>query len=376
MKKLIVAAAGLMLAVPMVQNASAEAGVTFGGDARARGFYLQDYNLVDSDTSNWNSRVRLKFKAESKGGAYAIARVRLADSKWDGAQDQSKGAAQGSNIYTDYAYIGTPLGSSFTVDAGLMPFNITTWSVWDTRTDAVNINYNSDMTILTAFYNKQDEVDESVLPAVDVIEDDDVDRYGVLLNQKFDGGWGLVASVWYQDDQQAADLTGAAAAAELKGTVGTVGVLGTAAWFEGDTVGLDDDPWGVYGQAAIPMGAVSLAAGVGYTADGFVADGDFGPFIMLSDVSNIATGIRIGTGGDTTFGALVPSIAVNEQLTLTGVVAYADIDGPFDSAFKVSGRAAYVVVEGATLSAEAGFLDVDGGEEPAIGAGVILDVAF
>jgi hypothetical protein len=394
MKKLIVAAAGLMLAVPMVQTASADAGVTFGGDARARGFYLQDYNLVDSDTSNWNSRVRLKVRGESKGGAYAIARVRLADARWDGAQDQSKGAAQGSNIYTDYAYLGTPLGSSFTVDAGLMPFNITTFSVWDTRTDAVNINYNSDMTILTAFYNKQDEVEEAsfvrtLLPGADIDgpflvdtsadlrDDNDTDRYGILLNQKFDGGWGLVAAVWYQDDQQVADLTGAAVAAELKGTIGTVGVLGTAAWAEGDLVALPDDPWGVYGQAAIPMGAVSLAAGVGYTADGFVADGDFGPFIMLSDVSNIATGIRIGTGGDTLFGALVPSIAVNEQLTLTGVVAYADIDGlVVDSAFEVSGRAAYVVVEGATLSAEAGYLDVDGAPEPAIGAGVILDVSF
>src|SRR5690606_29129887 len=147
--------------------------------------------------------------------------------------------------------------------------------------------------------------------SADLREDDDIDRYGVLLNQKFDGGWGLVAALWYVDDQQATDRTGVAAAAELKGTIGTVGALGTAAWAEGDTLGFDDDPWGVYGQAAIPIGAVSLAAGVGYTADGFVADGDFGPFIMLSDVSNIATAIGIGTGGDTTFGALVPSIAVN-----------------------------------------------------------------
>ena len=48
----------------------------------------------------------------------------------------------------------------------------------------------------------------------------------------------------------------------------------------------------------MPVGAASIAVGAGMTTNGFVADGDFGPFIMLSDVSNIATGIGIGTGGD------------------------------------------------------------------------------
>ena len=86
----------------------------------------------DSDTSNWNSRVRLKVKARTKGGAYAIARVRMADATWDGAQDQSKGTAQGSNIYTDYAYIGTPMGPvPYLIEAGLMPFNVTKFSVYD-----------------------------------------------------------------------------------------------------------------------------------------------------------------------------------------------------------------------------------------------------
>ena len=109
MKKLIVAAAGLMLAGTMVSTASAEPGVSFTGDGRARAFYFQDYNFVDSDTSNWNSRVRLKIKAESKGGAYAVARLRMAEAKWDGTQLTRKGGEQ-SNLFTDYAYVGTPIG--------------------------------------------------------------------------------------------------------------------------------------------------------------------------------------------------------------------------------------------------------------------------
>jgi hypothetical protein len=391
MKKLIVAAAGLMLAGAMVSSASAEPGVSFTGDARTRGFYKQDYNFIDSDTSNWNSRVRLKMKAESKGGAWAIARVRMADAQWDGGQDQTKATAQGSNIYTDYAYMGTPIGDALSIEGGLMPFNITTWSIWDIRTDAANIAYKSDMTTAMFFYHKVDEFEDvaGVVVPTDVFDDDDIDRYGGLLNQKFEGGWGLVASVWYQDDAQVTDKTGVGVAAEVTGAIGSANVLGTAAWYEADMrlnkallSDPDSDPWGVYGQAAFPMGAVTLTGGVGFTSDGFIADGDFGPFIMLSDVSNIATGIGIGSLGETTFAAFVPSFKVSEQLTLTGVFAYADIDDygttDVDSAMEFSGKAAYVVTDGATLTAEAGWLDLDSDvlDEPAIGAGVILDIAF
>ena len=389
MKKIIVAAAGLLLTGAMVSTASAEPGVSFTGDARTRSFYKQDYNFIDSDTSNWNSRVRLKMKAESKGGAYAIARVRMADAMWDGAQDQTKATGEGSNIYTDYAYMGAPLGEAVTIEGGLMPFNLTTWSIWDTRTDAANVSYKSDMTTVTAFYHKMDEFDNNVPASVDLVEDDDIDRYGGILNQKFDGGWGLVAAVFYQDDKQVTDHSGVGVVGEVTGAIGAANVLGTAAWYEADLNLMKaaqsdpgNDPWGVYGQAAFPVGAVTLTGGVGYTADGYIADGDFGPFIMLSDVSNIATGIGIGALGETTFAAFVPSIKVSEQLTLTGVFAYADIDayGTSDvqSAMEISGKAAYVVTDGATLTAEAGWLDLDSDvlDEPAIGAGVILDIAF
>ncbi|KAB2891206.1 MAG: porin [Desulfobulbaceae bacterium] len=391
MKKLIVAAAGLMLAGTMVSTASAEPGVSFTGDGRARAFYFQDYNFVDSDTSNWNSRVRLKIKAESKGGAYAVARLRMSEAKWDGTKLTRDGGEQ-SNLFTDYAYVGTPIGP-VSIEGGLMPFNVTTFALWDIRVDGANIKYSNDSTTVVAFYHKLDEFDESQILTVtnvatgtttiidnDLINDDDIDQYGILVDQKFDGGWGLVASVWAKNDDQATGNDGFAVAAEVTGAMGNVGLLGDIAWFDGDYFGYEDDPFGVYGQVAAPIGAVTLAAGLGYTMDGFQADGDFGPFIMLSDVSNIATGVRIGSLGDTLFGALVPSFKVSEELTLTGVVAYADIDNDLldsvDSAFEVSGSAVYAVTDGAELSFEAGYLDVDGLPEPAVGAGVILDVSF
>ena len=394
MKKLIVAAAGLMLAGTMVSTASAD--VAFNSDARARGQYFSGYKITgadladgeftnDSDTSNWNSRVRLKVKAETKGGAYAIARVRMADAVWDGAQSQTKAAAQGSNIYTDYAYLGVPMGP-VAVEAGLMPFNVTKFSVYDVRVQGVHAKYVNDRTTVVGFYHKSDEYENDPVTGLvvpyDVVNDDDKDRYGVLLDQKFDGGWGVIAAIWMSNNDQAQTVDqgvddGVGTAIEVTGTAGTVGLLGDFAWYEGDLVGTSDDPLGFYVQAAMPVGSFSLAAGAGMTTNGFVADGDFGPFIILSDVSNIATGIGIGTYGDTTFGALVPSVQVSEDLKLVGVVAYADIDNVVvESALEISGGAYYTVVEGATLAAEAGYVDVEGLEDPMIGAGVSLEIAF
>ncbi|KGO35299.1 MAG: hypothetical protein ACWGKN_18840 [Desulfoprunum sp.] len=406
MKKLIVAAAGLMLVGAMVSNASAEAGMSFKGDARARGLYRDNYyfgeltdaagNKLDDDKSQWQSRVRVIFQGESKGGAYANARVRFADSSWDGTQ-KTRALGEGSNIYTDWAYVGTPMGP-LAVEAGLLPWNLTKWSQWDQRVDGLNVKYVNDMTTVMAFYQKMDEFDNSATDPVyrngkqigtmDLVDDDDMDRYGVYVNQKFDGGWGVVGAVMMMNDDQgkdASDRDGVAALAEVTGTIGNVAVLADAHWQEADVDPLlfsnGDDPYGGYLQAVVPVGAVNLLGGVGTTQNGFVVDGDFQQFIMLSDDSSIATAYGVGAFGDTNFVLLSPSMKVTEQLTLTGVASYLDIDAndsfsEADSAFELSGRAAYAVTDGATLSAEAGYLDVDGFEEPAIGAGLILVIGF
>jgi hypothetical protein len=389
MKKLIVAAAGLMLAGAMASTASADnVGTSFSSDARARGLFRQDYVPLtipsfagdESDTSQWQSRVRLKLRSESKGGAYAVSRIRLADDTWDGARNQGRDTAQGRNIYTDYAYVGTPMGP-VNVEAGLLPFNITHFSVYDIRVQGLQIKYATDMTAVSAFYHKHDEFENDstgAILATDVVDDDDIDRYGVLLDQKFEGGWGLIGSIWtLVDNQSTGGDDGFAATAEVKGAVGTVGLEFGAAFYEADFAGTSDDNIGAYGQAAVPFGAVTLAGIVGMTQDGFRADGDFGPFIMMSDVSNIATGIAIGRDGDTLFAGFVPSVKVSEDLTLIGVLGYFDIDNDtFDSALEASAKAIYRVVDGATLTGEFGYLDFDGAEEPAIGAGVSLDLAF
>lgn len=407
MNKLVVAASGLMLVSAMVSNASAEPGVSFTGNTRLRALYQDNYyfgeltdaagNKLDSDTSQWRSRVRLIVNGESKGGAYANARLRFADSTWDGTQ-KTLAKGEGSNLYCDWAYVGTPMGP-LTVEAGLLPWNVTQWSQWDQRVDGLNIKYVNDLTTVMTFYQKMDEFDETdnapvyfngkQVGTMDLVDDNDMDRYGVYVNQKFDGGWGVVGSVMYQnDEQETGNRDGVIAIAEVTGAIGDVSLLADGHWQDADVDPVQyrysngDDPYGAYLQAVVPVSAVNLLVGVGTTQNGFVVDGDFAKFIMMAPSAGyIATPYAIGTFGDTNFVVLSPSMKVTEQLTLTGVAGYLDIDpnaayADADSAFELSGSAAYAVTDGATLVAQAGYLDVNGLEEPAIGAGLTLLIAF
>lgn len=391
MKKIIAAAAGLMLAGAMASTAFADAGVTFGGDARVRYYYQDNYNLVDSKDTHWASRVRLQFKAESKGGAYAVGRFRLADATWDGTQKTAKGG-EASNLWVDKGYIGVPMGP-VVVEGGMGYNTLNEFFRADIDTDFIRIKYATDATTLVGFFEKWDEYNDALV--VDPVtatsrvvkepasEDDDVDLYGIHAVQKFGGAWEGTFTGVYLDDQQS-DLDGFGADMFVGGTAGTIGIAAELAYKEADLQGSDDDGLGGYFGVNVPVGAMSISATAGFTKDGYVASGDFDavgevycPLIMLSDDRAISTGNLIGAGGDTVFVNVAPAFKVSEQLSLVGILAYADIDTTLaDSALEVSGEVDYTISDGAVLRVMAGYLDIADVEENPVGLGIELEVSY
>ncbi|WP_163340276.1 porin [Desulfopila sp. IMCC35008] len=383
MKKVIAAAAGLMLAGTLASAAvAAEAGVKFKGDARARYYLQNEYASSDSEDTHWNSRVRLQWTATSKGGAYAVGRFRLADATWNGTQSNRKGSDAG-NLWVDKAYIGVPFGP-ITVEAGLTYRNLTDFAFAWRGADAVDFIYKGENTNVRAFIQVEDEYEEDVVDADgnvvqaanDADNDNDIMMYGVRLDQKFAGGWGLVAYAAYQDDQQFTDESGTLAGLKVSGAFGGITTAAEVAYQESDLLGSDDDGIGAYIEATVPVGPASIYGIVGVAQDGFVVDDDFaGQGNVMGNFSQISSFAIGGSDfGDTTWVVVAPKFKATESLTLGANLGY--YDGDVDSAFEIGLDASYAVTDGASLNAIFGYVDFDEADNNPLGFGLSLEISY
>lgn len=383
MKKIIAVTAGLMLAGSIAASANA-AEIAFSGDARARFNYQDNYqdvgklNPKDTDQSFWNSRVRLQFKIDTKGGAYAVGRFRLDDGTWDGGGNRgdvnyytggyNTNYGTKSNLYTDVGYVGVPMGPIvFEAGVGYDDFVSEFLRASSDNYTFARIRYATDATTLSAFYEKirEYEVTYSTNDAGEKVQgvdngnldDNDVDQYGVNLIQKFDQNWSMNATVLYRDNQQALPLNpdkssndgGVAADALFSGKAGDVGLWLELAYKQADYQSINytsdkasttgDDGYGGYVAAKIPLGIAAVSVMAGATFQGFTASHDFGgdrqeyaPFVMLSQPSTevvgfLGTGIMVGsTDGDAYFFNVAPNVKVSDKLTLTVEGTYMNAD--------------------------------------------------
>jgi len=195
MKKVIAAAAGLMLVGTMVGSASAD--VSFGGDARARGYYQQNKDFgqttVDEETGavtrnneqqNFiNSRVRIQARATAPGGAYAVGRALYGAATWDGGNSGT------ADIGADKAYIGVPMGMTL-LQAGRLPTDLlrsTSFFEQDITRDGLQFDVMAtDMATIGLWYFIAYEASANG----DLVDDNDVSDYGIYADLKFGGDWG------------------------------------------------------------------------------------------------------------------------------------------------------------------------------------------
>jgi hypothetical protein len=377
MKKVIAAAAGLMLVGTMV--GSAAAAVSFGGDARVRWFYEENATGQDIKDEKFSSRVRVKVNADAKGGAYARARIRMTDTSWDGTRNtRDRGA--GTNSYVDYAYIGVPMGP-VTFEGGLMPVNLTKFTLWDARADQFIVKWANDMTNLEFWFQKNLEVETSTDPAFnDLTDDNDINTYFGKWDQKFAGDWMTTFGIGYRQDDTPANVEGLLGTIQFSGPAGPVALEGALAYNESDLLGLEDDAWGGYLQGGMNFGATSVTLNGGFTQDGYLADDDFG-FIMIGGASSITPAVssQVGLYGDWGWIGGIVGFKVSEDLSLKGVLVYADISD-YGDLFEVSGSVKYAISDGATFSWDIGYLnnnaDAEVGDENPFGTALTFEVSY
>ena len=385
MKKVIAAAAGLMLVGTMVGSASAA--VSFGGDARARGYYQQNYDFgnssVDEETGAVTrdrekdnfvaSRVRVQARAEAPGGAYAVGRLKIGDGVWDGG-------ASTSNVTTDRAYIGVPMGMT-ELKAGRLQYFATNYTVFyenDINVDGIQFDIKpTDMITLGLWYF----IDYEARQNGDLVDDNDDSRYGAYVDVKFGNDWGARASILYRDDQvlnDGRDDDGAYGALDFAGPGGPIAISGAVAF---DDQGEGDTGWGGFLKGGMQFGATGVALMAGFTDEGFVTDGDYG-FLMAGGGYSV-TAYTLGSRGTSNWWIGVPvTFAVSEMLTIGGNLAYIDMD-EFGEAVEVSGTLKYLISDGANVQWDIGYLgfsrgdtnDIDSEESP-FGTGLTFNVSF
>ncbi len=367
MKKVIAAAAGLMLVGAMVGSASAA--VTFSGDARARGYYQTDYDFgrtaegvrTNEKEQSFSSRVRLIIKAESKGGAYARARIRMADSTWDGTS-QTRDRGTRTNSYVDYAYIGIPMGPTV-LQAGLMPANLTKFTYWDRRADMASLTWKNDMTEVFGWFQKSAEFTDD---ATDFIDDNDINTWVLGWKQKFAGDFGMTVVGMYDDDQTPADESGWSGTINVGGPAGPVALEAELAAVSEDLTGGDTTAYGGFVQGGFDLGAAAVTLNAGFTQDGYAADDDFG-FMMLGGAASITPGLmaNIGGLGDTWWLYGIAGFQASENVSLKGIVGWADITN-VGQTFELSGKLVYTISDGANFQWDIGYMNVNAEDHTAI----------
>jgi hypothetical protein len=384
MKKVIAAAAGLMLVGAMAGTASAA--VSFGGDARARAYYQQDYDFgsvsVDEETGavtrdreqdNFvNSRVRIQARAEAPGGAYAVGRALYGAATWDGGNSGT------ADIGADKAYIGVPMGMTL-LQAGRLPTDLlrsTAFFEQDITRDGLQFDIMAtDMATIGLWYF----IDYESRQNGDNVDDNDISDYGIYADVKFAGDWGTRLGVLYRDDQvpnDGRDDDGAFGGIEFVGPAGPLAISGAVAF---DDRGEGNTGWGAFASAGMQFGATGVALEAGFTDENFVTDGDYG-FIMVGGGASI-TPYTIGSEGTSNWWIGVPvTFAVSEMLSLGGNLVYIDMD-EFGDAFEISGTAKYLISDGANVQWDIGYLGYSAGdgiveEESPFGTALTFNVSF
>ncbi len=373
MKKVLVAGAALLLAGSVVNVAMAE--VKLSGTASVEYQGIDDGNAYIDDIE---SEVKIKFVGTAKGGAFAKARLEFGDKTW------STNALDATSV--DYAYMGIPMGP-VTVYAGQVDGSVAGFSDFfytgddDTR---VQVEYKQDGMRVAGWYQIHQEVgdpadDFSSVGAITSFGNDMFAASAILwymmdINPAevygpgdvvIDGAGNPIGNVQEVDGYTPGSEDGLMGSVRLEGESNNI-MFETEVSFKSEELNNGvDTGYGAYAAAGIDLGSFTPAMHVGFTADDYMPNVDYG-FVMIGADTDI-TQIYIGEGGgDAVWAAFTPSFKVSDDLKLNGNVVYYD-DETINDAYEVSGCAKYTVSEGATLSYTLGYVDTDSWDEGVFG---------
>ncbi|PIE60693.1 MAG: hypothetical protein CSA31_00665 [Desulfobulbus propionicus] len=370
-----------------VFSGAAIAEVLLSGDVRIRYHSLASYGFGAPDIAltRWDSRSRLQISGTTRSGIYAVGRVRLTGTAWNGEPD----VTNYENVHVDRALLGIPFSDSASLEIGRVNDTITDFLFEDIHfSGARAFSKLDDLTVKLLYaYSSEGKSSDN---EYDVNEDDDTQTFALCAEYALSDKT-TVGAAWLQfiDDDNSGSEDGYRASVFGDVDAGNFSFSAELAVTDpGESSKEEDNGTGGFFQVNYAMKGLNLALQCGFTQHGFVPDVDWGYFILGGDEPT--TAFNIGENGDWIWAGLQSNYAVSENLKMTGNIVYAHIDVPADGidslgkGVEVSGRFAYTLNERAQFSWTLGYLqpEFEGQienyteEEPALGFYAEIDIQF
>ena len=357
-----------------VRAMSPGAKVQIGGDARVRGIWFHNSDFDDSGDDNDNryldQRIRLKFKGEAGNGISANLRLYISNSpQWDGtSQTNCTGC-----ILVDYAYITIPIPViDATLMAGLQKMN---WGnklyLWDDRYDVIQTSRMFGDVKLTTFTRKIDDTFDTL------VGDDnlkDLNDFGVSLVANvndIEAGALLIFRSDTRDEPDPNPLSTGLDRFDIslygKAAISNFNVGGELVFITGDRKieisPEDNTPMGLILDAETTVGAIGIRADVAWLSNGFVANDNYVPTLMIGTDQNTALFNLLAADDESTIlvaGTVDTDVMDNVNLMgrvawITGTGGAADNGDDVDG-FEIDGRVSIQLAKNARYTLEGGII--------------------
>jgi hypothetical protein len=214
---------------------------------------------------------------------------------------------------------------------------------YDDGFDRLQTTYDFGTVKLTTFSNKQVETSPSVAQTANIVTGEenlsDFDDYGaILIADLGDFELGGMA-IYHRDNRQTAgvdNLDGTDIGIYAKGDISGIGVGAEIAFVTGDrkilTSPQDETPFGLMAYASTSVGAIGLKVDVAYLTNGYEADNNYVPTLLVGTDQNTALfDLKAEDNANTWLIAGSADTDVMDNVNVLGRLAYVSIQNEDDA---------------------------------------------
>ena len=317
-----------------INSMKAGSSVSIGGDARVRGVWQNNYDMIDTEAANgandaddaWiDERIRLKITADVGNGIKVISRLTSDTDVWNTTAGTTSGT-----IAVDYMYLHIPV-SNLVIDAGNMHRK---WGnkllMWDVGRDTLQVTTNVGDTQIGLYTDKITET-RATSTARNL---NDSNNYGLFVNHTAANLAAGIHAINQRDDRGPDNSVsdkgkGTQIDAYLNTSVGAITIAAEVARKSGNmnTDTSNKKPLAGFIYAATDVGAINVNVFAAVLKNGFAADKHLTPTVFFgTDNPTAIANVMAAAGSTTKAFALGAGTDITSDISVSAKLAYFDLE--------------------------------------------------